>query len=121
MARRRNIDADDHLFVGEDKSLMFTIVTAAGATQDITGWTLSWMLKANLTDLDASASLTKTTSSGITLTTPTSGICTVSIADTDTDSLAAGLYYHELKRTTAGSETILSYGTCLLQRSVHRS
>lgn len=122
MALKQHISADAHLFIGEDKSLVFTIYQSDGRTaQDITGWTLSWMVKADLADVDGSAVLTKTTSSGIALTTPASGICTVTIADTDTDSLTAGRYYHELKRTTAGSETVLAYGDCHLIRGVHRT
>ena len=45
----------------------------------------------------------------------------VTIADSDTDPLASGTAYHELKRTTAESETVLSFGSALLQRGVHRS
>jgi hypothetical protein len=117
-----NIDEDDDFFVGEDKSLIVTVYQQDKRTlQNITSWSLSWMLKEHLSDADNVALLTKTTSSGITLTTPTSGVCTVSIADTDTDSIVPGRYYHELKRTDAGNETVLSHGRCVLRRGVHRS
>lgn len=117
-----DIDKADRVFIGEDKSLQITVYQSDGRTpQDITGWALSWMLKTSLDVVDGSASLTKTTSAGITLTTPTSGICTVVIADTDTDSLSPGTYVHELKRTDAGSEVVLCQGTFVLQRGVHRS
>lgn len=122
MAIESPVTSDDHVFIGEDKSIVFTIYQSDGDTlQDITGWSLSWMLKASLADADVSALLTKTNASGITLTTPTSGVCTVSIADTDTDGIAAGRYVHELKRTDSASETVLAYGAFVLRRGVHRS
>lgn len=122
MAITRNITKDDDWFTGEDKSLVFTIYQSDETTaQDITGWTLSYRLKRSPADLDADAVLTKTTSSGIALTTPGSGVCTVTIEDTDTDSLSPSTYFHELKRTNAGNETVLTKGSVLLQQAIHRS
>lgn len=40
---------------------------------------------------------------------------TVTIADTDTDDLAGGQYYHRLRRTDAGSEQVLSFGNVILK------
>jgi hypothetical protein len=118
-----NIDDDDAWFIGEDKILgPFTVYQQNKRTpQNITGWSVSWMMKRDLDDVDGDAVLQKTTSAGITLTTPTSGILNITIADTDTDGLAAGTYYHEVKRTDAGNETVLATGTCVLQQGVHRS
>lgn len=117
-----DIDEKDNLFIGEDKELVIPVYQSDNRTiQDITGWALSWKLKASLDDADGSALLTKTTSAGITLTDPTAGECTITIADTDTDALSPGKHYHELKRTDAGSETVLCYGRCVLRRGVHRS
>jgi hypothetical protein len=117
-----DIDEQDDLFIGEDKSLIITVYQSDKRTrQNILGWSLSWMLKTSLSDVDGSALLTKTTNSGISLTTPSTGVCTVTIADTDTDGLTPGKYFHELKRTDAGAETVLSHGRCVLRRGVHRS
>lgn len=122
MAIERNITADDDWFKGEDKQLVYTIYQSDGTTaQDVTGWSLSWRLKRRKTDADAATLLTKTTSSGIALTTPASGIVTVSIADTDTDGISAGIAYHELKRTDAGAETVLTFGSAYLRDGVHDS
>lgn len=122
MAIRDDITKDDDFYTGEDKTLTITVYQSDGTTaQNITGWSLSYRWKRSLSDADSEAVLTKTTSSGITLTTPGSGICTVTIADTDTDSLEARTYYHELKRTDAGSETVLTTGSVLLQRAIHRA
>ena len=98
--------------------MSFTIYQSDGVTpQDITGWTLSWMLKRKATDADASALVTK----AATLTTPASGICTVALTDDDTSALLAGnLYRHELKRTNTGLETVLSYGKVNIKQAVHR-
>jgi hypothetical protein len=118
-----NIDDDDDFFLGEDKILgPFTVYQQNKRTpQNITGWSISWMLKRDLDDLDVAAALTKTTAAGITLTTPTSGILNITIADTDTDALEPGRYYHEVKRTDAGQETVLAIGVCVLKRGVHRT
>lgn len=122
MAIQSNITASDEWYTGEDKQLVFTIYQSDGTTaQDVTGWALSWRLKKRATDADSASILTKTTVSGIALTTPASGIVTVTVDDTDTDSLAPQTYYHELKRTTAGNETVLAYGTALLKQALHRS
>lgn len=122
VAITRNITKDDDWFTGEDKSLVFTIYQSNETTaQDITGWALSYRLKRSPADADGDAVLTKTTGSGIALTTPLSGICTVTIEDTDTDSLDPRTYFHELKRTNAGNETVLTTGSVLLQQAIHRA
>lgn len=121
MAIESHVTAASHFFTGEDKSLTFTIVDAAGVAQNISGWALSWMVKRRKTDADAAALLTKTTAAaGIALTTPASGICTVTVEDSDLVTLAGGqLYYHELKRTDPGFETVLSFGQFVLNQAVH--
>jgi hypothetical protein len=114
----------DSYFTGEDKSLVFTIYQADGTTaQNITGWALSWMVKRNATDADGSALVTKTTAGGgVVLTTPASGVCTVTVEDTDIANIVGGnSYVHELKRTDAGAETVLSYGSLVLGQAVHGS
>ncbi len=122
MAIRDDIDDSDDFYTGEDKTLTFTIYQADGVTaQNITGWSLSYTWKRNMGDADSAAVLVKTTSAGIALTTPASGICTVTVADTDTDAMTAHTYWHELKRTDAGSETVLTTGTVVLQQAVHRA
>lgn len=122
MALEANIPDTSDWFTGEDKALVFTIYESDETTpQDITGWTVSWRLKRRQSDADSAALLTKTVGSGIALTTPLSGVLTVSIADTDTDAILAGSYFHELKRTTDGSETVLSFGSAVLKQALHRA
>lgn len=122
MAIQQHITGAASYFTGEDKSLPCTIYQRDDATlQDITGWALSWMVKARRTDDDADALVTKTTSNGgIVLTTPASGVCTVTVSDTDIASLAGEVqYFHELKRTDAGNETVLIYGKFILSQAIH--
>jgi hypothetical protein len=132
MAIERNITEDDDWYVGEDKTLPATIYQSdyavdpltgvvTGTLQDITGWTLSWLVKRKASDADADALITKTTSSGIALTTPASGLCTITVADTDTDSIPQGTYHHELKRMDAGFEAVLIRGRAVIQGAVHRT
>lgn len=118
-----NVGSDADWFLGEDKALVFTIYQSGSTTvpQDLTGFALSYRVKRKLSDADVDAVVTKTTPAGIALTTPASGICTVTIADTDTDGLDEGLYQHELKRTDSGLEAVLAKGTVYLKRGVHRS
>lgn len=111
MATQTDIAASEHWFLGEDKTLQFTVVDSVGAAQNITGWALEWVLRRGE---GLTALLTKTTGAGITLTTPASGICTVTIADTDTDDFEPGGYWHTLRRTDAGTETVLAFGNVVL-------
>ena len=117
MAIEENIEKSDHWFLGEDKTLAFTIYQADGSTpQNITGWALIFVLRRQPATADP-ALISKTTGSGITLTTPASGLCEVSIEDTDTEGLSEGKYFYSLKRTDAGEETILTYGYAYLRRA----
>jgi hypothetical protein len=117
MAINENIEKTDNWFLGEDKSFPITIYQSDGSTpQDISGWSLIYVLRRAPASADP-ALISKTTSDGIVLTTPLSGLCTVSIADTDTEDLAEGKYYYSLKRTDAGQETILTYGYAYLRRA----
>ena len=117
-----NIDADDDFFLGENKRLVHVTYQQDKRTvQDISNWALSWMLKASLDDDDEDALLVKTSSSGgIALTTPTSGVSTITIDATDTEDLTPGTYYHAVKRTDGGNKTVLSHGRIVLKRGVHR-
>lgn len=116
------------LKVGENRQYTYTIKNGAQtAVVDITGWTLSWMVKKRVTDTDANAILTKTTTAGgIAI----SGIfnadpllntqkATVSIADTDTNGKTPGEYAVELKRMDVGAKTPLAEGRLRLLKGVH--
>jgi hypothetical protein len=116
VAKETNLTGSNGLFLGVDFTYPFTIKNSAEtAVVEITGWALSWMVKRYKSDADLSAILTKTTSSGITISgtynsspSVNTQVATVAIADTDTASLYQGLYHFELKRTDDGSETVES-------------
>lgn len=83
----------------------------------LTGMALSFMLKRRPTDDDSAAVLTLI-DAAITI---SGAVATVAVADTDTDGIAAGVYFWELKRMDPGGETVLGHGTFRLIRGVHHT
>lgn len=117
------IAVTDHWFIGEDRIFQFTVKDANSATIDITGWAITWELRAS-TDA-ASALLSKSVGSGINLTDPTNGVLEVHINRADTWSGTAaviqpGRYVHALHRTDAGAVTELAFGDAVLQLAASR-
>ena len=104
------------MWAGDTKTLTVTVTDGAGAAKNITSATISWKL---LDEQGGTVRLTKTVGSGIALTTPTSGIFTVSIATGYTSSLVAGKYYHEANVTDSSSNvsTVL-IGVITLRRAI---
>lgn len=129
MARTVNITGSDNWYVGTDHEFICEILNGDGtAAIDITGWSLSWMMKKRKADLDAAAVLTKATGgngiviSGVFNAVTASNLqrATITVQDTDYALIRAGsLYYHELKRTDGGTETILIEGTATPKQGVH--
>lgn len=117
--------------IGTDRPTYdFTVYTSSDqdAITDITGWTLSFLVKRRPTDADVDALVTKTTAAGIVI----SGVfnaspatntqkATVTMVDTETDAIAAATYYWELKRMDAGSEQRIGYGRIAFNQTVHRA
>lgn len=102
-------------FIGVDHQYVCTETDATA----MTGWSLSFMIKSRASDLDPDAKVTLTTTGGAIV---ISGeVATISVADTDTDSLTIGTYAWELKRMDAGSEAVLGYGRFSLLRGVHHT
>lgn len=114
MAKKQHFTRDDMWFAGEDKQLRFTILDENAVAVDITGWAVRFAFGEMPGD---DAIFEKTVGSGITLTTPLSGLLTVQVQDADTDALAAGSYVYSLKRMDNNTETILAFGDVLLQRA----
>lgn len=86
---------------GDDQDVEFTVVDSAGVAQNITGWAFSFTVKAGLDDPIASALFQRTVGAGIALTTPLSGILTVSIASANTAAMA-GNYVYDLQGVDTG-------------------
>jgi len=112
-------------WLGSDKALEFTVYTTAAKTaiRDATGYTTSFKVKRNVEDTDLAALITASgTVSGTFNASPTVNTqkITVTLVDTDSDTeIAPGLAYWELKRTDAGLEAPLAFGTINLRRGVH--
>lgn len=105
------------IYAGEDVSITVNVKDTDGNAEDITGMSFSYKVWKG----SSAAVLTKTTGSGITLTTPASGVLTISMADTDTDALTPATYKHELKITDDGSgnEEVVMVGTLTILESKH--
>jgi hypothetical protein len=118
----------DDLFLNTDKAYVFHILTEDETTAiDISTWALSFMIKTDQGNADATALVTKTIGSGIVVAglynaTPGSNAqrATVTIVDTDTDTKAPGWKRWELKRTDDGFETVLAFGRVPFRRAVHK-
>lgn len=123
------LETDLTYYLGTDHQFVHSVLDSAQAAAiDISGWSLSFMVKRSRSQADASATLTKTTVDGIAITgafnadpETNTQVATVSIGDTDTDALAAGSYVWELKRTDPGLEVVIGYGAFRMIRSVHRT
>lgn len=93
--------------------------------EDVSGDTLEWTVRAGAHE-DAAALITKTTSAGITLADATNGIVDVATIDDDTVDGAGALrvqpggYQHALKKTNAGAELVLAWGSAELQLAAAR-
>jgi hypothetical protein len=125
MAKQTHLE---DVFIGTDVTFRFHIKDEdEDAAVNITGWALSFMVKADPADADDDALVVKTTSSGISISgsfdsSPAANTqrATVTLEDSDTHLYEALRGYWELKRTDAGSETVLGYGDFDLTRGVHR-
>lgn len=84
------------IFPGEDVTITFTVTGV-----DVTGWAMSF----------AVGTVTKTVGSGVTLTDPTNGVLTVTLAAADTTTLGAGDKDFKLRRTDSGSNAVVAHGT----------
>jgi len=122
MSIENNITADDHFFAGEDKQLVFDIVTSTGATQTMTGWALECVFRRSAA-ASAVAFTTATTALGTITIGNGSGTddrATVTLTDDLTVGLVTGTYFYTLRRTDAGSEQVLAYGTMELLKAATR-
>lgn len=100
------------LVIGDDKTVRIDVTDENGAAKNMTGWALTWEIKSSRTS--STALVTKTTSDGISIGNGagTGDRATITIADTDLeDTLSEGTYWHQLRRTDAGNEELLSYGS----------
>ena len=87
--------------VNQGIDLIFTTTNtdATGTAINITGFTVKMAISNQVT---GTVALTLTNGSGITLTTPTSGIATYQITGAQTAAIPVGTYYYGIKATSSG-------------------
>ncbi len=94
-----------------------------GKIEDITTYTMEWVLRLGPTA--EAFLLSKTVGSGITITDGPNGVVAVQIADTDTGDgsvpvIDPGDYFYTLRKTNAGDESVLAFGTAVLRLGATR-
>jgi hypothetical protein len=117
MAVEFNITQSDNWFVGEDKTFLVDVVQSDGSTpQAMTGWALTHEI---MDRAGGTVQLSHTVGDGITIGNGdgTNDRATVTITDAEGETLGAGTYYHRLRRTDAGSEQMLSFGSAVLKEN----
>jgi len=110
VAIRFDIDASDEFFIGTDQTIQIDVKQSDESTaQTMTGWALTWELKDSP---NGTVQISKTVGAGIAIGngSGTDDRASITIADDDTEALEPGVYYHQLRRTDAGSERLLSFG-----------
>lgn len=96
-------------YQGDTVTLDFLLLADNGSPEDLDDLTLVWAL-ADPDEIDVPI-LQKTVGSGITLTSPATGRCQVTISAGDLDT--PGTYIHEIEGTTGAGATY-TYGQGLL-------
>ena len=96
---------------GDTKNISITITDSAGDAVDLTGATSIWAIYSGGTAL-----LTKTSAAGaITYGGASTNVATVAVAAADTESIAGGVYRHELEITdTSGNVSTACSGTVVI-------
>ena len=87
--------------VNQGIDLIFTTTNtdATGTPINITGFTIRMAISNQVT---GAVVLTLTNGSGITLTSPTTGVATYQITGTQTAAIPVGTYYYGIKATSSG-------------------
>lgn len=106
--------ADFEIDQARHVTLTVTVLDSDGNAQDITGATAQFTLARTPR---ATALIEKTTSDGIALTTPASGVLTVALDNTDTAGLAGFYYYEVVVTLTSGAILSTNKGWLLAKRS----
>jgi len=106
------------MFAGETPVLTFgPTVNLAGAAVDITGATISFVLRQGSSG--GTVEFEKTVGSGVTIPdqTVSKGVFTIALLATDTASLKPGGYYFEARVTLGGVILSVAYGTAAVLKT----
>jgi len=101
---------DFEMYAGDNKSLTFTVTTAAGVAVVVTDAAISWVLT---TAPGATALITKTSTGTITISGST---VTVPLVEADTAALA-GTYYYELEITDTSGNISTNQGRATIHKT----
>ena len=87
--------------VNQGIDLIFTVTNtdANGTAINITGYTIKFAISNQVSGTNV---LTLTNGSGVTLTSPTTGVATFQITGTQTTAIPIGTYYYGIKATSPG-------------------
>lgn len=115
MASRVTMGGKGDLFVGEDKSCRLELVSNTGVPVDMTDWTVRLLIvsASGAILIDKTASITGSYSATRSVNTQRA---VVTLTDDDL-AIPDGTHQHSWKRTNAGSETVLAYGECVVERA----
>ena len=88
-----------------------------GISEDITGWTIYFTVKENMTDSDANAKISKTVTSH---SEPLNGKTLIELTSSDTD-ITAGVYWYSIDyKDNLGNEGVLFTGKLKVKEPVRK-
>lgn len=100
---------------GDDYTLNLTFRTSAGAVINITGYTIFMTVKAEKTDLDAAALISKTVTNH---SDPTNGITAIALSSSDTN-VTPGTYFYDIQmKDGAGKITTVMDGLITFSQDI---
>lgn len=102
-----NIGRNEGWFLGEDRTLRFTVLDDANQPVNITGWAILFAFQ----DKEGGATLFSRTPDMVDA---NGGVCDVQIDPTDTEDLFPGTYFYILERMDPGNVSVLAYGAIVL-------
>lgn len=106
------------LIRADDATYDVTIVDEDGEVVDITGFTIKFTVREN--PLDSIGVISKTTSSGISLTDPTNGVCRITITSADS-TIDPGRYIYDVEVTNlSGKKTTVIIDSFIIKPDVSR-
>ncbi len=100
------------MYIGDDKTIVDTIVDSNGDPVNITGWSLAFYIHAY--GDPGTVFVTKTTSSGISIPTGTNGIANIQLNRADTLNMKPDCYGFHVDRADSGNNDVVSAGLASL-------
>lgn len=115
MAEESRIDADDEWFVGEDRTIRFTV---SGDTDGIENWNITFELFTRRAK-PGDAPLMVVDAVGVAATPTTLPTALVVVDGDETTAIGSGLYQYVLSRTDPGARAVLAFGPAELRTAVN--